>query len=209
MRLPLAALAALALLAPADAQAIVEDPVTANLDADPVLERLMTEPVPDAYGFERHRVVLEDDCAGRTHRVHLSPAHDTIGVLKVVQADGDPERPEILVEGRSGASGRAGITRVLRYQAAAGECGRRRVLFSYSSTSPRPRPPRGTYVANYGVALRDFSARHRGREVRLQESLARDSRPAITARRQRVSHWRYSPGRERWVRYRSRVTRLG
>lgn len=208
MRLPLAAITVAMLLAPTGALAGADDAVTGNLDADPALERLVPQPVEDSFGFERRRVVLEDACEGGTHRIRISPVHDTVGVLKIVQADG-VGRPEILVEGRSGASGRAGITRVLRYQAAADACGRRRVLFSYSSTSPRPRPPSGTYVANYGVRLRNFNSRHRGREVRLQESLARNSQPPIAARRQRVSYWRYSPSGDRWVRYRTRVTRLG
>lgn len=195
---------ALAALAPAVAHAIGEEPVTAELDGDPALERLVPEPVEDRFGFEQRRVVLEDECGPRAYRI--TPPRDTVAVLRVLEADGDDRRPEILAEGRSGASGRAGITRVAR---AGAPCAPPRILFSYSSTDPRPRPPRGTYVTNYGASIRDYSSDHRGREIRLQESLARNGEPALTASRQRLSYWRHSRAGDRWVRYRSRVTRLG
>jgi hypothetical protein len=195
----------LAGLAPAGAaQAMVTDPVPAELDGDPALERLVPEAVEDRFGFEQRRVVLEDDCGPRAYRI--LPPRDTVEVLRVVEADGRTRRPEVLAEGRSGAAGRAGITRIAR---AGSPCAPPRILFSYSSTDPRPRPPRGTYVSNYGLTLRDYSADHRGREVRLQESLARAGDPPPAAARQRLSYWRYSRAGDRWVRYRSRVTRLG
>jgi hypothetical protein len=186
------------------AHATVEQPVTANLDADPALERLVPEPVEDRFGFVQRRVLLEDDCGPRSYR--LMGPHDTIETLRVLEADGDDGRPEVLVEGRSGASGRAGTTRIAR---AGAPCAPPRILFSYSSLDPRPKPPRGTYVTGYGVSVRDYSSDHRGREIRLQESLVRNGEPPLAASRRRLSYWRYSRAGDRWVRYRSRVTRLG
>jgi hypothetical protein len=190
-RLAAAALA-LAALAPAAAQAMVEEPVTANL-----------EPVEDRFGYPQRRVVLEDDCGPRSYRV--LPPRDTVEVLRVLEADGRRDRPEVLAEGRSGAAGRAGITRIAR---AGPPCAPPRILFSYSSTDPRPRPPRGTYVTNYGLTLRDYTPDHRGREIRLREFLVRNDRPPLAANRQRLSYWRYSRAGDRWVRYRSAVSRL-
>jgi len=195
---------AIAALAPAVAQAIVEEPVTAELDGDPALERLVPAPVEDRFGFQQRRVVLEDDCGPRAYGI--TPPRDTVEVLRVLEADGDDRRPEILAEGRSGASGRAGITRLAR---AGAPCAPPRILFSYSSTQPRPRPPRGFYVTNYGVSVRDYSSDHRGREIRLQEALVRRGDPPLAASRQRLSYWRHVRSGDRWVRYRSRVTRLG
>jgi hypothetical protein len=202
-RLAAAALG-LAALAPAGAaQAMVTDPVSAELDGDPALERLVPEVLRDEFGYEQRHVVLEDECGPRAYRI--LPPRDAVEVLRVLEADGRTGRPEVLAEGRSGASGRAGITRIAR---AGSPCAPPRILFSYSSTDPRPRPPRGTYVTNYGLTLRDYSADHRGREVRLQESLARTGDPPLAATRQRLSYWRYSSAGDRWLRYRVRVTRL-
>jgi hypothetical protein len=200
---PLLAALLLAALAPQAARAMVEEPLSAELDGDPALERLVPEPVEDRFGYEQRRVILEDDCGPRTYR--LLPPRDTVADMRVLEADADDSRPEILLEGRSGVSGRAGITRVAR---AGAPCAPPRILFSYSSTAPRPAPPRGTYVTNYGVTLRDYTPDHRGREIRLREFLVRNDRPPLAANRQRLSYWRYSRAGDRWVRYRSRVTRL-
>ena len=169
-----------------------------QLDDDATAERLTVEFDTLRYGYRVERPILQDDC--RTYR--LAPYHDTYALLEARELDGVAERPEILLEGRSGAAGRAGITKVLRHGAVAGTCAAPRTLFSYSSRTPSPRPPRGFYVASYGVTVR------KDRSLRLFEALARNSEPAIAARRQRVSVWRYSAAKDRFTRRSSRTTTI-
>lgn len=159
--------------------ALITSPVTVNVDVDAEKERLVPQVVKDEYGFEQRRVVLEDAC--RSFRI--LPVHDTIAVMEAREVDDFTDTREIVVEGRSGASGRAGDTRVLRFAGC-----RVRTLFAYRSNRPRYRAPKGWYVATYGVRIR------RGR-ITLDEYLARDDEPAVTASRRRTSSWRYVDGR--------------
>lgn len=161
------------------AAALITSPVSVNVDVDPERERLVPEIVEDVHGFEQRRVVLEDGCG----RFRLLPPHDTIAVMTARELDDVTDTREILVEGRSGAAGRAGTTRVLRFAGC-----RIRTLFAYDSARPRHRAPRGWYVAAYGLRAR------RG-TLRLDEYLARNSEPAIAASRRRISVWRYGDRR--------------
>jgi hypothetical protein len=169
----------LALAAALAASGPIEEPLTTNADADEALEQLVPDPVKDEFGFEQRRVVLEDDCGSFV----LLPVHDTIASMSAREIDGATKQREILVEGRSGASSRAGMTRVLRFT----DC-KVRALFAYDSNKPRYKAPRGWYVAAYGVRVR------RGR-LTLDEYLARDDKPAVTASRRRTSVWRYAKTR--------------
>jgi hypothetical protein len=201
-----ALIAVLAALAAVPALAQETEPprsIDVQLDDDAPLESLGEELVRDRYGYAQRRPFVADDCEdGVGHRWFLGPRRDSVAVLEARELDGVAERREILVEGRSGAAGRAGYTKVWRHNSVAGVCAAPRALFSYVSGAPSPRPPRGYYVANYGVTVR------RDRSLRLFESLARNSEPAIAARRQRVSVWRYSPSRDRFTRRSSRVSRI-
>lgn len=159
--------------------ALITAPVAVNVDVDRAKERLVPEVVTDRHGFEQRRVVLEDACG----RFRLLPAHDAVAVMRAREADDFTDTPEIVVEGRSGAAGRAGDTRVLRFAGC-----RVRTLFAYDSDRPRYRAPRGWYVSTYGVRV------SRG-ALRLDEYLARDGEPAVTASRRRISRWHYAQGR--------------
>ena len=150
-----------------------------NVDDDRAFERLVPQVVEDEYGFEQRRVVLEDNCG----RLRVLGVHDTIAVMEARDVDGVTSRPEIIVEGRSGASSRFGTTRVIRMDGC-----RRRVLFNYGMGRPPYRAPRGWYVATYDVRVT------KGR-LRLIEYLARNHEPAVAVRRTRTSRWRYADGR--------------
>jgi hypothetical protein len=208
MRAPLALAVLLAL--PAAALATHElnaHPVEANLDGDPALERVVAEKVRSR-GIDYRRVVLHDDCDGIDPGWILSPRHDIVPVMEVREIDGDPARPEIRLEARSGASGLAGVARVYRYAVAEGppvSCSVPQRLFDYSTSRPRPRPPKGTWVAGFGVFVKNYRRSTPALEIRLVESLGRKGRPALTANGSRTTYWRLEG--DRYVRYRTRVTR--
>lgn len=163
--------------------------VTANLDSDAHRERVASVEVRDEFDYVQHRIVLEDDC----RNFALSRAYDQVARLRAAEIDDVTARREVHFELRSGAAGRAGLTRVVRLDRAPDGCSRPRVLWTYSSTRPVPGPPRGYYVANYGATVR------RGR-IRLHEYLARNDQPPIAARRERISTWRYDRARGRFTR---------
>ena len=152
---------------------------TVNVDNDRAFERLVPQPVEDQYGYEQRRVVLEDNCG----RIRLLKAHDSIARMEAREVDGETSRDEIVVEGRSGAASRYGTTRVLRMDGC-----RARQLFANGTDRPAFKPPRGWYQANYGVRVK------RGVIV-LDEYLARNGQPEVTASRRRTSRWRYADGR--------------
>ena len=187
------------------------EPVEVQLDGDAHLERLVPERVRDSVGFEQRRIVLEDDCGpeGAGRRIRLSSLHDR-AVATLVEADREP-RTEIEVHASSGASGRVGQVKVVRLGAprpgAALRCEALHTLFSYFSTRPRYRPPRGWYVNGFGIRLAEYARRYRGKEIRLDESLGDRDDPGCCPSRRRISHFRLGRG-DRYVRYRTRTIPL-
>lgn len=169
----------LALIAVLAAAGPIIEPKQVNVDNDKAFERLVPQVVEDEYGFEQRRVMLEDNCG----RLRLLRPHDSIARMEAREVDGVTSRDEIVVEGRSGASSRYGTTRVLRLDGC-----RLRVLFANSTDRPAFAPPRGWYQATYGVRVT------RGR-LTLDEYLARNGQPEVTASRRRTSRWRYANGR--------------
>lgn len=176
---------------PAFAQG-VERPRSVQLDSDGDRETLVPKVKRDRYGFAQRQAVVRDP--GCRSRVIMGP-HDVMATLAARELDGQTAWREVLVEGRDGASSRAGVTRIVRLDHRSDSlpsCNRVRVLFSYSTADPKPGPPVGYYVANYGVRV----ARRR---VEVFESLARDGRPAVTARESRTRTWVYSSSADRFV----------
>ena len=198
--LPLAVLAAVPL-----AHGQVTKPVEADLDSDPAPEHLVVTDVTTDQ-FTQHNVQLQDTCAGAPVSYDLlRQPQDIIDRLRVVRAVGG-DRPDILVVAVSGASGRAGVAELERYddaQPGSGEggCTQPKVLFSYDSTNPRPRPPRHFAVAGFRISVRNLTRRFRGREIRLVEGLAGPHDALCCPSRLRVSRLRYDRARDRYVRY--------
>lgn len=168
-------------LAAALAASGITEPARVNVDLDRAWERLVPQVVKDEFDFEQRRVVLEDNCG----RLRLLKAHDSIARMEARELDGVTPRHEIVVEGRSGAAARYGTTRVLRLDGC-----RVRELFANGTDRPAFRPPRGWYQATYGVRVK------RGTVV-LDEYLARNGQPEVTASRRRTSRWTYRDGRFR------------
>jgi hypothetical protein len=221
LSLSLAALAALIAPALALGQGITTG-IAANLDADALFEEVipqevctsLTGPVgmsacgPDQY--PQRRIVVVDTCNGAPHPVVVSSVQDTVDSLRVANFDGRKDRPEIFYDMRSGASGRVGETRVLRWQnASAGACPAARTLFLYPSRKTRGRVPRGArYHDNYSARLNDFSKRYRGEEIRLTETYVDRNDPFCCPSFKRTTYFRYSAARDAYRRYATQVKRI-
>jgi hypothetical protein len=217
-------IAVLALLvAPAAAMAQgVTDTRTVNLDADPALEEVIPQEVctalsagarvsvctPDQY--PQRRLVIADTCNGAPTPVVISSVQDNVDVLRIENFVGLGDRPEIFFDMRSGASGRVGDTRLVRWgDASNAACPKPRTLFRYPSKRTRGRVPRGAaYHDNYSVRLRDFSKRFAGKEIRLTESYVDRNDPFCCPSFKRTTFFGYSAGKDRYVRYRTRVKRI-
>jgi hypothetical protein len=196
--------------------------VEANLDADPEPERVVPQqycesasgnvarPQPACANdeFPRHRLEIEDQCNGASVRREISSVQDTVDRLRVVEADGSAGRPEIFFDMRSGATGRLGDLRVVRFDDSA-SCPAPRFLFRYPSKSTLGRVPRGAAGrVNFFARLRDYSSRYRGREIQLGETYVDRNDAFCCPSFRRVTYFRYSAKRQRYVRYRTGVKRI-
>ena len=172
---------------------------TARVQADP------SQPPDDE--LDGTRVEVVDDCAGGQRATPISGVEESLGFMRAVQADTRPGL-EAFIDLRSGASGRAGETRVVAWRLGTDGCRARRNLFLYRSERPTRRP-RGTLEAvGFGLVIRELERRHRGRELVLQEGFARNGDsfccPSVVKR----SYFRYDRVRDRYVRYATRVMTL-
>jgi hypothetical protein len=183
-------------------------PVSADVDGDPAHETVSADRTRRG-GVDYRQAVLHDDCDGTDPGWRLTPMHDIVPVIEVRELDGRPARPEILVEARSGASGRAGTVRLYRMvdpeQVLPSVCAVPERLFAYTSTKPRPKAPKGTWVAGFGVFVKNYRRSTKALELRLVENLARDGPPAVAANGSRTTYWRLEG--DSYVRYRTILTR--
>jgi hypothetical protein len=216
-------LGALALAIPSLAVGqVVTTPKVVNLDGDPVLEQVIPQEVctsvasrvaaactPDQY--PQRRIVIEDTCNNAPRAVVVSSVQDTVDRLVITNLDGLTPRPEIYFDMRSGASGRVGDTRVLRWDdpVAAGTCERVRTLFRYPSRKTRGKVPRGArYRDNYGVRVKELSKRYAGKEIRLTETYVDRNDPFCCPSFKRTTYFGYSGGKDAYERYSTRVKRI-
>jgi hypothetical protein len=199
----------------------VTKPRVSNLDADPALEEVIPQEVctvitagvrasacgPDQY--PQRRIVIADSCNNAPYAVVASSVQDTVDRLQVKNFDSLTDRPEIFFDMRSGASGRVGDTRLLRWnEGAPGACPRVRTLFRYAGRT-RGKIPRGArYRDNYSVRLRELSKRFAGQEIRLSESYVDRDDPFCCPSFRRTSYFGYNAGRDKYVRYRTGVKRI-
>ena len=154
-RLALAAAIAGAAAAPA---AAFVGPVTlrGDLDGDPPPEtveavRVDLEGVDDR--FDRTAIRVTDSCRGRSVARRVAGPQDNLATLHLRAVDPRPGK-EILVDLRSGASGRAGEARVVAWRRGGADCRRARSLFSYLSDRPTSAPRGATReVSSFGVRL--------------------------------------------------------
>jgi hypothetical protein len=202
----LALLAALALAA----SALARPPrtQTLNLDRDPEPEQLVVRDIVSGdppYQLTQETAVVQDTCNGQPAAFDLTSApEDAVVNLKARELDGGitPQK-EIWVEALSGAGGRVGVDRVLRYDA----CAAPRVLFSYDPRHAR-KPPRGYAVSSWAISFRDRTRRYSGKEIRLDESLAGRRDPLCCASRRRTTLFGYNAGRDRYVAYSRKIVKV-
>jgi hypothetical protein len=218
----LAALALLAIPSLATGQRVTASKIV-NLDGDPALEQVIPQEVctslssrvhaaactPEQYS--QRRIVIEDTCNTTPRAVVVSSVQDIVNRLSIVNLDGLTPRPEIYFDLRSGASGRVGDTRIIRWDdpAAAGTCEHIRTLFKYPSRRARGKIPRGaSYRDNYGVRVKEFSKRYPGQEVRLTETYVKRHDAFCCPSFERTSYFGYSGGKDAYERYSTRVKRI-
>jgi hypothetical protein len=198
-------------------------PLSVNLDGDPTLERVVGQQLCESSDgslglpqpscpedqFLRRRVVIEDTCDGKPYTRDISSVQDTVDRLRVINADGATRRPEIFFDMRSGATGRGGDVRLVRYDPTDGSCWQPHRLFRYPTRATLGRIPRGAEGRiGFSPFLGNFSKRFGGREIRMIETYVDRDDAFCCPSFRRVTYFRFRFGTDRYVRYRTRVSRI-
>jgi hypothetical protein len=195
----------LVLLLAAPAAAFVE-PVTVrgDLDGDAAGETVRVRPVGPASGFQRTQVRVSDSCPAGAIDRRIMPIHDNLEKLRLKR--GDRRRgSEVFAILRDGARGALGEARLVAWRPRAGEpCRAPKPLFVYDSDRPT-RTPRGGNgdIAYFTASIRDITRRFRGLEIAVDERFQRAGDPPNFGSIKKVSYWRYSAARDRYLRYRT------
>lgn len=223
--LPLAVALGAAALAPlALAQGPLSEPVVvANLDGDPANERVVVReiscgspegatPPPcdrETTVFREIQVDLVDECGGTERRTALLPrTEEAVDQLAARELDGNPSRRELVVTAYSGASGRVGSGAVVRLVDGPDGCAKVRRLFTFGPARARTPKPKGASSHAIGT-LRVLSLRKDlpGKELRFSEPWYRRADPGCCPTWISTIDLRYDARTDRYVRYRSRITR--
>lgn len=213
--------AAMAIAAFPAAALAAEPPRAINLDGDPEPEAIVDRDVtcyrdgrqqPPPCGQDEAReaqVTIVDSCAGAAQTFDLfRMTRNTVTKARVLEADGDPSRPELLVDGRSGATGRIGEVALVRLDGGGATCAKPRFLFRHPGLRTRTRKPHGAkYAATGFVTVRDFRKRYAGQELRLDQPWYRASDFGCCPSWISSRYYRYSRGNDRYVPYRSKIRR--
>jgi hypothetical protein len=199
-------------------------PVTKNIDYDAEPERVISQELcesgadlvtpgptcPEGF-FPRHRVVVEDTCNGKPYTVAISSLQDTVDRLRVVNADGATQRPEIFFDARSGATGRGGDIRLVRYDPPReeGSCWKLHRLFRYPTRATLGKLPKGAAGRDsFSVFLGNVTRRYNGLELRVVETFVDRDDAFCCPSFRRSSYFRYRSGPDRYVKYATRVARI-
>jgi hypothetical protein len=208
MRTLLLAATLLALAAPS-AFALFEPKTRhVNLDGDAKAETVRTVKVPGPNGETDDlaagtEVAIQDDCGS----IPVTGPQDALGHLSFPKADTHPGR-EVLVDLRSGASGRAGSIDLVGWRRRASGCARPRTLFHYSS-GQRVRAPRGAEdKAGFGARVRDLTSRFAGKELALSVYFTKPGDALCCPSFHKTILYRYDRHRDVYRRYAARTKRL-
>jgi hypothetical protein len=160
--------------------------------------------------FDQTKVQVQDDCDGGIVKRNVAGPQDNLESLRLRRLDTHKGR-EIFTSLRSGASARQGEARVVGWRRVVGSnCGRPRKLFRYRSTHPTAAPSGSTgEVSSFNVSLKNRTKRYRGIEVRLAEGFLKKGEPECCPSIKKVSLYRYSRKRDRYVRYAKKVAYTG
>jgi hypothetical protein len=219
------ALAIVALAHAHTGHGVGERPRLANVDGGPELERVFTHSYCQAADgtlsepqatkcpagtFPRHRIELDDTCAGQPRAVALSTVQDFVVRLRVTDVDGDPAFNEVFVDARSGASGRGGVTRLVRMRTDGSDaCAQAVSLFRYPSRAANSKLPRGAVArSSWDAEVRDYAHRYGGKEVRLLETFVDRNDPYCCPTFLRTTFFRLARKADRYVPFRTAVMRI-
>jgi hypothetical protein len=205
-----AALLALALCSPALA---FQGTVTkqGNLDGDAAKESVRSVQV-DLPGvadeFDQTEIHVSDTCGSAPVDQRISGQQDNLVTLKLRRID-TRKGSEVFFDMRSGASARQGEARVVAWRKHSGTpCRKARSLFKYRSTKPTHAPTGTTgEISSFEVKVRERSRRYRGKEIVLSEIFLKKGEPFCCGSVKKVTYWRYSHPRDKYVRYRTKVKR--
>jgi hypothetical protein len=210
-RLVLIALPVLLVAAPAAAfhREITRE---SDLDGDSAREVIRVRPVlpPDAQtDFRRTQVRIADTCPGGEVNVRIAPVHDDLEKLRVRNAD-LRRGGEVFLILRDGARSTLGEARLTAWRPAPGEpCRRPKALFRYDTDRHTRTPAGGSGdIAFFTASIRNISSDYAGLEIAVDERFTRASDPPFQGSIKKVTYWRYSPGRDRYVLYRTVVRDL-
>jgi hypothetical protein len=200
--------------------AVAAPPVTAffephsvrgSLDGDPAAEEARTvrvlnplDPADDLIASTE--VHISDTCETGTTDVRIAGPEESLGFLKLYDADTRPGR-EVFVDLRSGATGRGGQTRLVAWRPAPGACGQPRILFRYDADRPTRRPRGTSSASNFALVVKEIDRRFKGRELRLSEGFVKKDEAYCCPSVQKYTYLRYHAGRDRYVRYKTRILR--
>lgn len=206
-RLAPIALLALALAAPASA---FVEPVLkrGDLDGDAQLETVRARPFGPPGDFRRTQVRVTDRCPGAVDR-RVAPIHDNLELLRLKRAD-LRKGSEVFMILRDGARGVLGEARLVAWRPRDGQpCREPKPLFVYDSDRHTHTPPGGNGdIAFFTASIRDIARRFRGLEIAVDERFTRPADPPSFGSIKKVTYWRYSRARDRYLHYRTVVRRL-
>jgi hypothetical protein len=157
--------------------------------------------------FDQTAIEVSDTCqGGGTTRRRIAGPQDNLNILRLVRAD-THRGSEVFTDLRSGASGRLGEARLVAWRRTSGfPCRAPRYLFKYLSDHHTRTPPGGNGdISAFRVRVRELTSRFRGRELTLDERFTRKGEPLCCGSIEKLTYWRYSRSRDRYVRYRTVV----
>ena len=109
---------------------------------------------------------------------------------------------------RDGARGVLGEARLVSWRPNAAACRKEKALFVYDSDRHTATPRGGTGdISYFNARFTEREARLRGPEILVDERFLRPGDPPFAGSIRKLTFWRFDAGRDRYVRYDSRVIR--
>jgi hypothetical protein len=207
----LPALLALLLLA-APAGAFVKKVTKhADLDGDAAKEtvRVLPVDVSGAPDFQRTQVRVADTCPAAMIDKRVTGIQDNLESLSIRKADTHKGK-EVFAVLRSGARGVLGEADLVAWRHASGKtCRKPLKLFRYRSSKHTKTPPGGNGdIASFFIRLRDATSKYRGLEIALDERFLTNTDLPSFGSLKKVTRYRYSAKRGRYVRYETKFKTL-
>jgi hypothetical protein len=136
--------------------------------------------------------------------LRIAPVHDDLQVLRLKRAD-RRNGSEVFLILRDGARSALGEARLVAWRPHGGQpCRRPKPLFAYN-TDHHTRTPKGGNgdIAFFDASIRDVTKRFRGLEIAIDERFSRPGDPPNFGSIKKVTYWRYSPKRDRYLHYKT------